>query len=387
MSWRRLARLFIPLLLMGALSSACAPPPAPTSTPAAKEKETQRSRQPTRTRQQTPVQPSTELVVEGVVLPAALRFAPDGRLFFIEVNAGRIRVAHERSLQPAPFATLPVLQGSESGLLGLALDPEFASNRFVYAYYSEAEPSSPSVGVRNRVVRFTEQAGEGIDLTPILDHLPVNAVGGVDAHQGGAMAFGPDGKLYVSVGDVGNPDLAQDPSSPAGKILRVNPDGSVPSDNPLPGSPVFALGFRNSWGLAFHPTTGELFATDNGNKAHDEVNLVRPGGNYGWPLVEGPSDDPGLVDPIWDSGDEEGSRLGIVGLTLYTAALFPELQDELLFCAFRTGTMRRLSFEPPGHERVRETGRLAQDCRLDVTVGPDGAIYFSSVNQILRLVR
>jgi Glucose / Sorbosone dehydrogenase len=239
-----------------------------------------------------------------------LNFAPDGRLFFVEVNAGRIRVANGMELQSEPMATLAVQQAAESGLLGLALDPEFSKNHFVYAYYSEGDRSDPSRGIRNRVVRFTERDGIAGEMTPILDNLPVSSTGAEDAHQGGALLFGPDGRLYVSVGETGNPAASQDLASLAGKILRVNADGSIPPDNPFPGSPVFAFGFRNPWGMVFHPKTGALFATENGNKAHDEINLVTAGGNYGWPKVDGINDDPKYEDPIWDSGHGRDARNG-----------------------------------------------------------------------------
>jgi glucose/arabinose dehydrogenase len=381
-----LTRLILVLGLIGVVASACAAP-VPSRAPAVAQNDNGQSRGDRARPGQQPLRPSTEVVLEGLLLPSALVFAPDGRLFFAEVNAGRIRVARGKDLQARPFATLPVQQAAESGLLGLALDPDFAVNHLVYAYYSESDPAAPAVGLRNRVVRFTDRDGEGVELTAILDDLPVSPTGAEDAHQGGALAFGPDGKLYVSLGDTGTPALAQDPSSPAGKILRINPDGSVPPDNPFPGSPVFALGFRNPWGLAFHPRTGELYASENGNKSHDEVNLVRPGGNYGWPAIEGTGNDPRFVDPLWDAGTGEEGRHGMVGLAFYTGSLLPELQDELLFCAFKTGTMRRATLEPPKNDSIRAVSRLARECRLGLAVGPDGAVYFSSVTQIQRLVR
>lgn len=382
---RRRAPTLLTLCLIGTLAAACTAADQGPSSTTAGQGDAREDRPPRSAAAQRPVRPSAEVVLDGVALPAALTFAPDGRLFFVEVNAGRIRVARGRELQPRPFATLPVQQASESGLLGLALDPDFADNHFVYAYYSEGAPSSPSLGLRNRVVRFTDRDGEGVEMTPILDDLPVNSVGGQDAHQGGALAFGPDGMLYVAIGDTGSSGLAQDPASLAGKILRVGRDGSIPSDNPFPGSPVFALGFRNPWGMAFHPRTGELFATENGNKAHDEINLVQSGGNYGWAVHEGTQREPGFADPVWDSGDGRDARHGMVGLGFYVGGLFPELGDELLFCAFKSGTLRRVALEPPSYDRVRAVSRLGQDCRLGVTVGLDGALYVSSISQVIRL--
>lgn len=337
---------------------------------------------------QAPVRPTSDVYIEGLQLPAALAFTADDRLFFVEVNAGRVRVAQGRQLRPEPVLTVPVAQNAESGLLGLALAPDFASSHHVYIYYTVPAPADASLGLMNRLARFTERDGVATETTPILDNLPVNVIGPPDFHQGGALAFGPDRKLYVSIGDVGKPELAQDLSSVAGKILRVNPDGSVPSDNPFPGSPVFAYGFRNVWGMAFHPRTGALYASENGNKSHDEVNIVRPGGNYGWPLGEGTTKNPQLIDPLWDSGSSGTSaRNGMVGLTVYEGSLFPELQGDLLFCAFKTGRIRRSTLRPPDFDEIRATSRLDGDCRLDITVGPDGAIFVTNITQIIRLGR
>ena len=328
-----------------------------------------------------------EVYLEGLQLPAALAFAPDGRLFLVEVNAGRVRIARDGVLQERPVATSPVQQGSESGLLGLTLDPDFTTNHYVYVYYSEADPAQPQHGRRNRVVRFVEHEGVATELTPILDDLPINEAGAMDAHQGGALIFGPDGKLYVTIGDTGRSALAQDPATPVGKVLRVNPDGSVPADNPFPGSPVFALGLRNPWGLAVHPRTGAIYVSDNGNKSHDRIVLLRPGANYGWPVVEGPSDDSRFTPAVWDSGAGADARNGMTALIVYDGAMFPEYRDALFFCAFRTGKLRRLTLGGPALDRVEAQQRLDTECRLGMTQGPDGAIYASSIDKVLRLVK
>lgn len=337
---------------------------------------------------QSPVKPVSEVYLEGLQIPSALSWAPDGRLFFVEVNGGRVRVASGREVQREPVHTVPVAQNAESGLLGLALDPDFPSNHYVYIYYTVPEPTDVTLGLMNRVIRFTERSGTAESMTTILDNLPVNVVGPPDFHQGGALAFGPDRKLYVSIGDVGKPETSQDPRTTAGKILRVNPDGSIPSDNPTPGSYVFASGFRNVWGMTFHPNTGVLYASENGSKSHDEVNVVYGGKNYGWPEAEGTAKNPKFADPLWDSGSSGlQSRNGMVGLTFYRGAMFPELQGDLLFCAFKTGRIRRATLAPPEYERIASISRLEGECRLDISVGPDGAIYTSNITQILRLSR
>ncbi|MFN8521918.1 MAG: PQQ-dependent sugar dehydrogenase [Chloroflexota bacterium] len=326
----------------------------------------------------------TTTLVSGVQLPAAMVYDPTGRLFFVEVNAGRLRVFKDGGLQPESVAEFPVHKGSESGLLGLALDPAFQENHFIYVYYSEAEPARPEVGTRNRVMRMVERDGRGTELTPILDNLPINEVGAVDAHQGGALIFGRDGKLYISMGETGNPPMAQDPTSPLGKILRINPDGSIPTDNPTAGSAIYASGLRNPWGFAMHPKTGAIYLSNNGNKSHDKIMLLQPGANYGWPVIEGHSEDGRFTNAVWDSGDAPDSRNGMTGLAIYEGEMFPELRGSLLFCAFRTGKLRRLTLSGDALDAADSQLRLDPECRLGITIAPDGAIITSSIDKILR---
>ena len=225
---------------------------------------------------------NVQLIAGGLVAPWAMDLAPDGRLFVTE-RPGRVRViqlGQGGGLRADPWATLPVAQrpGTEKGLLGIALDPSFAQNGFVYLYYSYAA----SGGTRNRVVRMRDQAGRGTEETVLLDGIP-----GSDSHDGGRLRFGPDGKLYVTTGDAENGANAQSTATPAGKTLRINKDGSIPADNAFAGSPVWSLGHRNVEGIAWHPDTGALYATEHGPSnlfpdcCHDEVNLIVAGANYG----------------------------------------------------------------------------------------------------------
>jgi aldose sugar dehydrogenase len=380
------ARRILLVVLLGAmLIGGCLPTGAAPTFPAEAESPERPSAERSSERGKGDARP--QVYLSGLQLPAAPAFAPDGRLFLVEVNAGRVRVGKDGILQPQPVATFPVQQGSESGLLGLALDPDFAANRYVYVYYSEADPARPSHGLRNRVVRFVERDGRASDVVPILDNLPINEGGAVDAHQGGALGFGPDGKLYVTIGDTGRPELAQDLTSLAGKVLRVNPDGSVPLDNPFPGSPVYALGVRNLWGFAVHPKTGGIYLSDNGNKAHDKVLLLRPGANYGWPVVETVEAHSPFTPAVWDSGDSADSRNGMTGLMIYDGSMFPEHQGTLFFCAFRTGKLKWLALAGAGLEYADGQGRLDTECRLGLTQGPDGAMYASTIDKVLRLAR
>jgi aldose sugar dehydrogenase len=326
--------------------------------------------------------PRTEVLIENVKIPMSLAFAPDGRLFFTEVSEGRVRVFENGTLQENPWASFEVARGPETGLLGLAIHPDFASNHYVYLYYSEPDPTRRNnVPLRNRIIRMTDRGGQGVDQTVILDDLPISRTG---RHSGGRLAFGPDGMLYVTVGNAESSRLGQELGSLGGKILRITPDGSVPADNPFPGSPVYALGFRNPFGLAFHPSTGRLYANENSGKGHDEINLIVPGGNYGNPVVEGRGDDPRFLEPLWESGEPSA---GPTGLRFYAGSMFPELTNDLLFCGIHVGALQRIRLTGENFDEVSGIEDLAEECRLDVVVGPDEAIYFAGINRISRYTR
>jgi glucose/arabinose dehydrogenase len=351
----------MPIALAGLLLSACAQLPggSPRTSP-----------------------PRVDVLIDNLKIPMSLAFTRDGRLFFNEVSEGRVRVYENGALQETPWATFEVARGPETGLLGLAIHPDFSSNRYVYLYYSEPDPTRRNnVPLRNRVIRMTDRGGQGVDQTVILDDLPISRTG---RHSGGRLAFGPDGMLYVTVGNAESSRLGQEMGSMGGKILRITPDGSIPADNPFPGSPVYALGFRNPFGLAFHPVTGSLYANDNSGKGHDEINLIVPGGNYGNPVVEGRSDDPRFLNPLWESGE---SSAGPTGLRFYTGNMFPELANDLLFCGIHVGALQRIRLSGPNLDEMGSVENLAEECRLDVVVGPDEAIYFAGINRIARYGR
>jgi aldose sugar dehydrogenase len=304
---RRAATVLTALLMM----SSCAGPPAtssplltnipiPTTAPPQSVSPT-----PTPSPRIGPAEvQNVQLVASGLQAPWAMDLAPDGRLFVTE-RPGRVRIVQLGSgggLRVEPWATLPastVTEG-EKGLLGIALDPEFTQTRFVYLYYSYVLANGAT---RNKVVRMRDADGRGVEETIVLDGIPGNA-----SHDGGRLKFGPDGKLYVTTGDAENGANAQNASSLAGKILRLNRDGSIPADNPTAGSPAWSLGHRNVQGIAWHPDTGALYETEHGPSnpfpdcCNDEVNLILPGGNYGWPTVRGAPVDPRFRDPLLDSG-------------------------------------------------------------------------------------
>jgi glucose/arabinose dehydrogenase len=247
-----------------------------------------------------------EVVAGGLEAPWGLAFLPDGTALVSERDSGRILRVGPGS-EPTDVATVPgVAPGGEGGLLGLAVSPEFDQDRFVYAYLSAPDD--------NRIVRLRLGGGP---VEVLLEGIPRAGI-----HNGGRIAFGPDGMLYAGTGDAAERGNAQDPGSLGGKILRLRPDGGVPADNPDPGSPVWTLGHRNVQGLAWDER-GRLFATEFGQNRVDEVNLIERGGNYGWPEVEGTGGGERFRDPLvtWPTSQASPSGAAIAGDTLYVAAL------------------------------------------------------------------
>ena len=314
-----------------------------------------------------------EVVARNLEVPWALAFAPDGRLFVTERN-GAIRVISDGQLLTKPFARLPVAATGESGLLGLAFDPDFDQNHYLYVYYTYRDNQG---GLKNQVVRLKDVNGQGEEPKVLLDGIP-----GARIHDGGRIKFGPDGKLYITVGDAGTPQLAQDTSSLSGKILRINADGSLPTDNPFPGSPVYSYGHRNPQGLAWHPTTGQLFITEHGPSGHDEINLVEAGANYGWPEVAGKRGEPLFQDPVLES---ERSTWAPGGATFYSGESLPlSWNDKLLLGGLRGQQIHWMELSPPDYQQVQAEGVLfdRQFGRIrDVAQSPDGYIYFTTNNR------
>lgn len=328
-----------------------------------------------------PVPIRTETVVAGASFPVSLVFAPDGRLFYTELQTGNVRVvvnpgASSPQLLALPFVTVPVATNGEQGLLGLALDPNFSTNRFVYVYHTHPSP------LRNRVVRYTEANNVGSNETVIVDNLPVNSV-----HNGGRISFGPDGMLYVTIGDAGDPANAQSQTARAGKLLRFNRDGTVPAGNPVAGNPLFALGLRNSFGLTFHRTAGTPYVSDNGPNCDDEVNRIVAGGNYGWrPAYPCGDSDPQFRSPL----ARFTPTIAPTGMTFYAGSAFPEWQNHLFLASFNDGVLRRLFVDETQGGMVLEQQTVINGtfgALLDVAVGPDGSLYLAAQGSIIRIVR
>jgi glucose/arabinose dehydrogenase len=250
-----------------------------------------------------------DTVATGLTIPWGLGFLPDGSGIVAERNSGDVlRIGTDAD--PVVLGTLDVVGGAgqfdERGLLGLAISPTFTTDGWVYAYLSTAED--------NRVVRFTLDRFEP---EPIITGIPAAL-----NHNGGRLSFGPDGKLYITTGDANDTANAQDLDSLGGKILRANADGTVPEDNPIPGSLVYTWGNRNVQGLSWD-AEGGLYFSELGQNTWDELNYAEPGANYGWPEVEGTGGAPEFVDPLvtWTTAEASPSGAEVVGDTMYVAAL------------------------------------------------------------------
>ena len=315
---------------------------------------------------------TAETVAEGLEVPWALTFTPDGRILVTE-RPGRIRVIQHDQLLEQPMAVLDVASVSEAGLMGIAVDPKFADNGNLFVCYTYRAGSGD---LFNRIARLTESGGRAGDLQVILDQIPA-----ARNHTGCRMRFGPDDKLYVTMGDAQSADNAQNLESLSGKILRLERDGSVPTDNLFPGSYVYSYGHRNPQGLDWHPETGDLFITEHGPSRDDEINILAAGGNYGWPRVTGASSGTAYQDPILAFTP----TIALAGAAFYTGeSLAASWDGDFIFANLKGSHLRRIGLKPPEFRSVssqqilfpEEFGRLRA-----VALGPDGYIYFSTSNR------
>jgi glucose/arabinose dehydrogenase len=325
----------------------------------------------------------TETQVAGLSNPTAMEIAPDGRLF-VCLQGGELRVIKNGALLAAPFLTVSTDLSGERGLLGIAFDPNFPINKFVYVYYTVL--STPR---HNRVSRFTANGDVAVpgSEVPILD---LDNLSGATNHNGGAIHFGPDGKLYVAVGENANPSNAQTLNNRLGKILRINSDGTIPAGNPFDTTAtgdnrsIWALGLRNPFTFAFQPNTGRMFINDVGQSAWEEINDGIAGANYGWPNVEGiaaPPVDPRFQNPIFAYGHGTGPTTGcaIAGGGFYNPAAvqFPSTYvGKYFFADLCSGWIRVLD---PSTTPATATGfATGINQPVDLKVADDGTLYYLS---------
>jgi len=333
---------------------------------------------------------TVETFLEDLDVVWSLEFAPDGRLFLAE-KAGRVRVVSPAGvLDPLPWVIVENVTAAirENGLNGMALHPDFPEQPWVYVMYTVDRGGEE---VTNRVSRFREVNGRGADEQIIVDDIP-----GSTNHNGGRIRFGPDGMLYIGTGDARDRNRAQNLDNVGGSILRLTPEGEVPADNPWPGNPIWAYGFRNPLGIAFRPDEGTLFVADHGPTAEweprigafDEINIVEKGENYGWPRVVGAPEVEGYVDPIvsWIPSVPPGDLVFHDG-DLFLSALWSEALVRIRF-QDTDDPNRVTGVERWFNSRVWREGVASESLygRLRaLAVGPDGALYLGTSNRDGRL--
>jgi glucose/arabinose dehydrogenase len=321
-----------------------------------------------------------EIVARGLEVPWAIAFLPSGNLLVTE-RPGRIRVVRPNGELGAPVADLTTVTRGEGGVLGLALHPNYAANRWFYVYRTLVEPS----GSTNRVERYRLAEDEG---RATFDRVIVDGIAGAAVHDGGRLHFGPDGMLYIGTGDGQKPDRAQDLGSKNGKLLRVGPEGEIPADNPFPNSSVYLYGLRNPQGFDWS-SSGALWITDHGpsgelgRSGHDELNLAAPGDNLGWPTIFGCEQRKAMVTPklTWARAVPPG------GAAFYTGTAISEWQGSLLIGTLGSKHLHRVAFAPDEPSRIvahevyfkgdppTGFGRLRE-----VIMGPDHELYVTTSN-------
>lgn len=318
-----------------------------------------------------------EIVADNLYVPWSIAFTDPGRMLFTERN-GSLRIIKNGILVKEPLKVFEeVSSKGEEGLMGLALDPEYNNNKLIYLSYAYIKNDELTV----KVVRFNDNETELSDEKIIIDGLPAERY-----HAGCRLKFGPDGKLYITTGDAGKRELAQIKNSLYGKILRLNSDGTVPSDNPFPGNPVWSYGHRNSQGIDWYPGTDIMYSTEHGPSGFDgpgggdEVNIIVKGGNYGWPEVSHKESAEGMISPVLEFTPAIAPAAGM----FYRSDSIKQFKNNFFFGCLRGSGIMRVIVDEKDPRKIISSEKL-KDVNFgrirEVTEGPDGAIYFSTSNR------
>lgn len=326
-----------------------------------------------------------ETQITGLSNATAIAIHPDGRIFVCQ-QTGELRVIKNGAVLPTPFTTITVNSVGERGLLGVAFDPNYATNRFVYVYYTATTPT-----IHNRVSRFTANAANedvavaGSEVV-ILDLESLSATN----HNGGAIHFGPDGKLYIAVGENAAQSNSQSLANRLGKILRINSDGSIPPDNPtsfpnIAGSPtgvnraIWAVGLRNPFTFSFQPGTGRMHINDVGQGTWEEVNVGTAGANFGWPTCEGTCGTAGMTNPLYQYSSAVAAPCAITGGAFYnpTTPTFPaQFIGKYFFADFCAGWIKTLDPLNPPATGAAVDFATGLNLPVDIQVANDGSLYY-----------
>ena len=327
----------------------------------------------------------TAITGNGLSNTTAMALHPDGRIFVCQ-QTGELRVIKNGAVLATPFVTLPVNSSGERGLLGVAFDPNYATNRFVYVYYTATTPA-----IHNRVSRFTaNSANEDIAVAGsevvLLDLENLSATN----HNGGAIHFGPDGKLYIATGENAVTSNSQSLANRLGKILRINSDGTIPADNPtsfpnIAGSPtglnraIWAVGLRNPFTFNFQPGTGRMHINDVGQGTWEEINVGAAGVNFGWPNCEGSCNTAGMTNPIYQFSSAVGAPCAITGGAFYnpTTQMFPaQFIGKYFFADFCAGWIKTIDPLSPPATGTAPDAFTNISLPVDIQVANDGSLYY-----------
>lgn len=317
-----------------------------------------------------------EPFVENLEVPWSIVFTSPTRILVNE-RPGRLRVIENGKLLEKPLREFPeTSNNSEEGLMGLCLDPDYDVNKNIYLSYAYEKDGDLLV----RVVRFKDNGTSLSEDKTIFDGIPAEKF-----HAGCRLRFGPDKKLYITTGDAGERQLAQDVNKLHGKILRINGDGTIPSDNPFPNSPVWSYGHRNPQGIDWYPGTSIMWETEHGPSGFDgpgggdEVNVIERGKNYGWPIVSHTDNKEGLVSPVLVYTPAEAPASGM----FYKSDKLPEFKNNFLFGCLKGNGIMKVVVDPNDHTKQASFEKIATTYgRIrDITEGPDGYIYFSTSNK------
>ena len=312
-----------------------------------------------------------DVVVDGLNNPWEMVFAPNGDIYFSERD-GRVWKIQNFG-EAKVIQTFPKSGSYEGGTLGLALHPNFEENKKIYIYQTNLELEF----FQNKVFSFTVDGDELIDVQTVIDDIP-----GAPWHDGGRIAFGPDEKLYITTGDAVNPGWSQDLTSLAGKILRINSDGTIPDDNPFDSSAIFSYGHRNPQGIAWNDD-GLLVSSEHGPSGemgygHDEINVIVKGKNYGWPKVVGDSSDDSYVNPVIHSGEQTWAPSGMV---FYNSDKISSLEGKFLVGALRGQHLMVVDVADDGSLISAEKMFEGDFGRIRTAqISPDGVLYLLTAN-------